>query len=104
MESNPQMDWKDRLRSHVRGIVAQTKEKKQMITKEDDELISAVKALIVDIESMSCTPDLYSDSGYWFGEFSEYQENADGDMVIEWPNLAILVERLKKVLDKEASR
>jgi hypothetical protein len=89
------------IRTHVRKILKETK------MKENDELISAVKALIVDIESMNCVPEntvINDDSGYWFGEFSEYQENADGDMIIEWPNLAISVERLKKILDKRASQ
>jgi hypothetical protein len=103
------MDWKDEMRSHVRVILTSVKEMrmKTNTNHEDDELINAVKSLIKDIEAMSCIRDesLVGDSGHWFGEFTEYEDNLDmGEMIIEWPNLAIGVERIKKILDKLASQ
>jgi hypothetical protein len=98
------MDWKEAVRTHVRKVISQVKELKM---NEEDELIDAVKALIVDIESMSCIPDDTSfepDSGHWYGEFTEYEENDDAEVIIEWPNLAIGVEKIKQILDKLASQ
>jgi hypothetical protein len=95
------------LRAHVRKILSQIKEgEMKMKMNGDDELISAVKALIKDIESMSCVPDASGpDSGYWYGEFGEYEDNFNsGEVIVEWPNLAIGVERIKKILDKVASQ
>lgn len=58
-----------------------------------DELIKAVKSLISDIESMQTRDP------NWLGPFSEYEDSEDGDGIdIEWPNLAISVEEVKKLL------
>lgn len=60
-----------------------------------EDLIRAVKSLIIDIESMQPhgNPD-----NYWFGPFSESEETMDGT-IIEWPNLAILLADVKKLLE-----
>lgn len=60
------------------------------------DLIKATKSLVDDIESMQ---DGLNTT--WFGDFSESQAQDDiGTMAIEWPNLAIQVEEVKKALGK----
>jgi hypothetical protein len=94
------------IRAHVRKILREMKMNGDP-NQHKEELIAAVWTLINDIESMICLPDNdYGgrDCSCWYGEFSEYEENSDGQMVVEWPNLAIGVERIKKILDKLASQ
>lgn len=68
--------------------------------KEIDDLLKAVKSLISDIESMRCMPDDgRDDSGYWFGLFSDYVETGPDEMTVEWPNLAISLAAVKKLLE-----
>lgn len=59
-----------------------------------DALIKAVKSLIVDIESMQGNAPYDSN---WFGPFSEIDEVAG---IVEWPNLAIQLELVKRELAK----
>jgi hypothetical protein len=91
------------IRTHVRKILKEVK-----VVNEDNELINAVKGLISIVETMSCIPNDdtgVGDSGHWYGEFTEYEENYDdGEVIIEWPNLTICVEKIKKILDKLASQ
>jgi len=66
------------------------------------KLREAVLTLINDIESMSCVPDdLMPDSGYWYGEFTEYEENDQASVIVEWPNLSISVALVKEALIAE---
>lgn len=58
-----------------------------------DELIKAVRSLLSDIESMQ--PHCNNDN-YWFGPFSEIDEYNN---LVEWPNLAISAEDVKKALE-----
>ncbi|AZO48075.1 hypothetical protein [Mesorhizobium sp. M4B.F.Ca.ET.058.02.1.1] len=66
-----------------------------------DELIKAVKSLISDIESMQLVPDDRNASEWvWFGPFSEW-ETGDGTVEVEWPNLTISLETVKKLLESK---
>ncbi|MEQ1950957.1 hypothetical protein [Mesorhizobium sp. CN2-181] len=69
-----------------------------------ENLIKAVKSLLSDIEGMNCRAPDYAEnqSNYWFGRFSEFDnslESLDG-MAVEWPNLAISADEVKKALDE----
>lgn len=63
-----------------------------------DELIKAVRSLLADIEAMRCKPDGKKDTGQWFGPFSEW-ENGYEEPNVEWPNLSISADAVKKQLD-----
>lgn len=64
-----------------------------------EDLIAAVRALIIDVENMRCEPNApLLQTEHWFGEFSEHEENEHGDMIVEWPNLSIDIQRLKVAL------
>jgi hypothetical protein len=56
------------------------------------ELIRAVEILVLDTTAMQSRND-----PDWFGDFSIWEENPNGAM-IEWPNLAIDLEALRKIL------
>ena len=58
-----------------------------------EKLITAIKSLLDDITSMQSGTD-----DNWFGTFSESQEDRDGNVEIEWPNLAISADELRKAL------
>lgn len=62
-----------------------------------DELLKAVKSLVNDIESMQCVNKDY------FGAFSEYDidDNGRGPVDIEWPNLAISLAAVKKLIEPQ---
>jgi hypothetical protein len=60
-----------------------------------DELRKAIESLLADIEGMQ-------DPGreYWFGEFEEYDADYESSGAsIEWPNLAMGADRLRKALE-----
>ena len=57
------------------------------------EQIAALQALLGDIEAMQEAPDHY-------GAFSQYIEGEDG-VTIQWPNLDISVEYVRKAFAKE---
>ena len=58
-----------------------------------EALLKALKSLISDIESMRFA----GSSEFFFGPFSECEGHWDGT-IIEWPNLAISLEEVKKTL------
>lgn len=57
-----------------------------------ESLIKALKSMIVDIEAMQVNATSYD-----FGPFSEFTNDIESVM-IEWPNLAISLEDVKKQL------
>lgn len=58
------------------------------------ELKGVLRSLVNDIRSMqSPAPDL----PYWFGPFSEFDNNIEA-VDVEWPNLAISCEEAEKLL------
>lgn len=60
-------------------------------------------SVLSDLDAMAApdTEDNDFDSGQWFGPFSDYDANSDGGFV-EWPNLAILREDIRKVVSQTA--
>lgn len=64
-----------------------------------DALIKAVRALVSDIDEMQPHGD--SDN-YWFGPFPEHQITGELEEMVNvgWPNLAIVLEQVKKELVK----
>lgn len=66
-----------------------------------NKYIAALKDLVSDIEAMQSSHD-----PNWFGDFSESQEVDDmGTVAIEWPNLAISVEKAQALVKEyEASQ
>jgi hypothetical protein len=77
---------------------------------EVDEILKAVKSLISDIESMRCKVnasmlDNDEDPDHWFGAFStyitEFEGSDDYGVAINWPNLAISLSTLKKLLEPQ---
>lgn len=68
------------------------------MTVSTETLIQAVKSLINDIENMQTEPDdSLADQEAWFGGFSVWTE--DGEVKIQWPNLAISVANVKEILE-----
>jgi hypothetical protein len=66
---------------------------------EVDEILKAVRSLISDIESMQSTAE-----PNWFGMFSEAVDEFSGSLEnvsVEWPNLAISLAALKKLLEPQ---
>jgi hypothetical protein len=66
-----------------------------------EKLLKAVKSLVSDIESMQVKPENPDAGLYWFGPFSEAEDacgDQDSDVSIEWPNLAISLDEVKKVI------
>ena len=62
------------------------------ITNVSEEVRAAAEALLGDIEAMQ--------HGDHFGGFTEWRGTFDGEgVMIEWPNLAISVERLRRALE-----
>lgn len=62
------------------------------ITNTSAEIRAAAEALLGDIEAMQ--------DGDYFGGFTQWRGTYDGDgVMVEWPNLAISIERLRKALD-----
>jgi hypothetical protein len=60
-------------------------------SESESELREAAEQLLGDIGAMR--------SGAFFGDFPEWRGGADGDGVrIEWPNLSISAERLRRAL------
>jgi len=73
---------------------------------EHDALVKAMRSLVNEIEDMDAFKDEKEmKQQYWFGDFSEWEElHSAGGMVgviIEWPNLAILCEQVRKLLPPE---
>lgn len=66
-----------------------------------DALIKALRSLIIDIEAMGA-----GNKRNWYGPFSEFEEEDNTRfmtaMTVEWPNLAISLERVKAELAKVA--
>jgi hypothetical protein len=63
---------------------------------EVDEILKAVKSLISDIESMQ------QDDPNWFGGFSEFTDGGSLTVMhVEWPNLAISLAALKKLIEPQ---
>lgn len=61
----------------------------------NEELLKAVRSLISDIESMQD-----DEEPNWFNNFGEHvYRDEDDTMSIEWPNLAISVAEVKKLLE-----
>jgi hypothetical protein len=57
----------------------------------ESELREAAEQLVGDIEAMR--------SGAFFGDFTEWRTTADGEgVLIEWQNLSISAERLRRAL------
>jgi hypothetical protein len=70
---------------------------------EVDEILKAVKSLISDIESMQINSTANAD---WFGHFSVFEvtlntRTGGENAVIEWPNLAISLAAVKKLLEPQ---
>lgn len=64
-----------------------------------DKLIAALKSLLGDIDDMRCIPsDEKEDNNNWFGPFSESEDCGEDGPAIEWPNLTISAEDVKKAL------
>lgn len=63
------------------------------ITNTSAEIRAAAEQLLGDVEAMQ--------SGDYFGGFTHWRGTFDGDgVMVEWPNLAISVERLRKALER----
>jgi len=71
--------------------------------KEHDALVKATRSLVNEIGVLQERKG--NGPQYWFGDFSEWEElHSARDMVgviIEWPNLAILCEQVRKLLPPE---
>lgn len=63
-----------------------------------EELLKAVKSLVSDIEAMQKN---YITGESWFGGFSNgFESSDDGNIMVEWPNLAISLAEVKKTLSE----
>ncbi|RWB40434.1 MAG: hypothetical protein EOQ44_25155 [Mesorhizobium sp.] len=94
--------YADELEEQIGRLREEIKElKKKPAPQPDNELLmAAVRALISDIEAMQ--PDMREPD--WFSSFSEFETRFDADRGIEvvsiqWPNLAISLAEVKKLLE-----
>lgn len=69
------------------------------LTIKNEDLVAKLRSLVNDIKSMTTDPDnSEAEPEGWFGPFSTSTEDMDGDVKIEWPNLAISCEEAEKLL------
>jgi len=62
------------------------------------ELLRVAVSIQDDIDSMRYECDEYGKEA-WFGGFSQYRDDGWGESVlVEWPNLSIMADRLADVL------
>lgn len=56
-------------------------------------LEKAANSLVVDIEAQNV------DDATWYGPFEYYEQGLDDGVTVEWPNLSITADALRKLLD-----
>jgi hypothetical protein len=59
----------------------------------NQKLYDAASALVLDIGPMQISND-----PDWFGDFSNWEETDANMVMIEWPNLAIYLDNIAKIL------
>jgi len=67
-----------------------------------EELVNVLRALLIDIDAMHRPTE--EDGEFWLSGFSESEIDADGEVSINWPNLALHREAIATYLEKISER